>query len=190
MSTDGVDTSRRRFLTAAASVVGGVGAVYVAYPFLASMAPSERARAAGAPVEVDISKLEPGQMLTVEWRGKPVWIVNRTRKCWTPSRPGCEPRRSEFGCAAAAGLCQERVSLDQAGNPGAGRYLHPPGLLADLSAGSRAGRSGSGLEGRFLLSLPRFEVRSRRPRVQSVPAPTNLVVPPHPISATSRDSDR
>ena len=61
MSTDGVDPSRRRFLTAAATVVGGVGAVYTAVPFLVSMAPSERARAAGAPVEVDISKLEPAQ---------------------------------------------------------------------------------------------------------------------------------
>ncbi len=78
MSTDGVDTSRRRFLTAATSVVGAVGAVYVAVPFLASMAPSERARAAGAPVEVDISKLEPGQKINVEWRGKPVWVVKRT----------------------------------------------------------------------------------------------------------------
>ncbi|BAZ94915.1 ubiquinol-cytochrome c reductase iron-sulfur subunit [Thiohalobacter sp. COW1] len=76
--SDGVDTSRRRFLTAATSVVGAVGAVYVAVPFVKSMWPSARAQAAGAPVEVDISKIEPGQMLNVEWRGKPVWIVNRT----------------------------------------------------------------------------------------------------------------
>ena len=76
--SDGVDTSRRRFLTAATSVVGAVGAVYVAVPFVKSMWPSARAQAAGAPVEVDISKIEPGQMLNIEWRGKPVWIVNRT----------------------------------------------------------------------------------------------------------------
>ncbi len=78
MSGEGVDTSKRRFLTAAATVVGGIGAVYVAVPFVSSMMPSERAKAAGAPVEADISKLEPGQMLRFKWRGKPVWVVKRT----------------------------------------------------------------------------------------------------------------
>lgn len=78
MSDDGVDTRRRRFLTVAASVVGGVGAGYTMVPFVASMLPSERAKAAGAPVEADISKLESGQKINVEWRGKPVWIVRRT----------------------------------------------------------------------------------------------------------------
>ena len=78
MSGEGVDTSKRRFLTAAATVVGGVGAVFVAVPFVESMLPSERAKAAGAPVEADISKIEPGQMLRFKWRGKPVWVVKRT----------------------------------------------------------------------------------------------------------------
>jgi len=78
MSGDGVDTSKRRFLIAATTVVGGVGTVYTAVPFLASWMPSERAKAAGAPVEADISKLEDGQMLRVQWRGKPVWMVKRT----------------------------------------------------------------------------------------------------------------
>lgn len=74
-----VDNSKRRFLTTAASVVvGGAGAAAVAVPFVASMLPSAKARAAGAPVEVDISKLEVGQMITVEWRGKPVWLLNRS----------------------------------------------------------------------------------------------------------------
>ena len=76
MSTD-VDAGRRRFLTTSASVVGGVAAIGMAVPFVAAWQPSERARAIGAPVEVDISKLEPGQMLTQKWRGKPVWIVRR-----------------------------------------------------------------------------------------------------------------
>ncbi len=80
MSGDGVDTSKRRFLTVAATVVGGVGAVYTAVPFLASWMPSERAKAAGAPIEADISKLEDGQMLRVQWQGKPVWIVKRTER--------------------------------------------------------------------------------------------------------------
>ena len=78
MSGDGVDTSKRRFLTAAATVVGGIGAVYTAVPFLASWMPSEKAKAAGAPVEADISKLETGQMIRVQWRGKPVWVLRRS----------------------------------------------------------------------------------------------------------------
>ncbi|MFA7269095.1 MAG: ubiquinol-cytochrome c reductase iron-sulfur subunit [Sterolibacterium sp.] len=75
---DKVDCGRRRLLVATATA-GGVAGVVAAVPFVASMLPSERAKSAGAPVEVDISKLEPGQMLTVEWRGKPVWIINRTK---------------------------------------------------------------------------------------------------------------
>ena len=79
MSTaDDVNLGRRRLLTAASLVVGGVGVVYAAVPFVASWSPSARAQAAGAPVEVDISKLEPGARITVEWRGKPVWVVRRT----------------------------------------------------------------------------------------------------------------
>jgi ubiquinol-cytochrome c reductase iron-sulfur subunit len=80
MSGDGVDAGKRRFLIAATTVVGGVGAVYTAVPFLASWLPSERAKAAGAPVEADISKLEAGQMIRVQWRGKPVWVVKRTEE--------------------------------------------------------------------------------------------------------------
>ncbi|MCG5535068.1 ubiquinol-cytochrome c reductase iron-sulfur subunit [Ectothiorhodospira mobilis] len=71
--------SRRRFLTAATGLVGGAGVTALAYPYLASWSPSARARHAGAPVEVDISGIEPGQMITVEWRGKPIWITHRTQ---------------------------------------------------------------------------------------------------------------
>jgi len=73
-----VDTRKRKFLIAATSAVGGVAVAGVAVPLVMSMLPSARAKAAGAPVEVDIGKIEPGMLLTVEWRGKPVWIVNRT----------------------------------------------------------------------------------------------------------------
>ncbi len=83
MSGDAVDTSKRRFLIAATTVVGSVGAVYTAVPFLASWMPSERAKAAGAPVEADISKLEDGQMIRVQWRGKPVWILKRNEEMLT-----------------------------------------------------------------------------------------------------------
>lgn len=78
MSKDGVDLGRRRFLTATTSVVGAAGAVAAAIPFITYMTPSDRARAAGAPVEVNISKLEPGKLMRVKWRGKPVWILKRT----------------------------------------------------------------------------------------------------------------
>ena len=71
-------TGRRRFLITATSVAGGIARVAWATPFILSMMPSERAKAAGAPVEVDISKLEPGMLLLVEWRGKVVWILSRT----------------------------------------------------------------------------------------------------------------
>src|SRR5262245_6517610 len=76
-SEEKMDCGRRRLLVATAAV-GGVGGVVVATPFVKSMLPSERAKAAGAPVEVDISKLGAGEMMTVEWRGKPVWIIKRT----------------------------------------------------------------------------------------------------------------
>ena len=78
MSNEGVDGNRRRFLTAATSVFGAAGAAAVAWPFLASLKPSARARALGAPVIADISTLEPGMRATYLWRGQPIWIVRRT----------------------------------------------------------------------------------------------------------------
>ncbi|WP_444677290.1 ubiquinol-cytochrome c reductase iron-sulfur subunit [Halomonas sp. E19] len=78
MADNGVNKGRRRLLLGATTVVGAVGAVGVAVPFVASWQPSARARAAGAPVRADISKLEDGQRMTVEWRGRPVWVVRRT----------------------------------------------------------------------------------------------------------------
>jgi ubiquinol-cytochrome c reductase iron-sulfur subunit len=78
MAEKELDEGKRRFLLTATTVASGVAAGAAAVPFVASMLPSERAKAAGAPVEVDVSKLEPGQKITVEWRGKPVWIVRRT----------------------------------------------------------------------------------------------------------------
>jgi ubiquinol-cytochrome c reductase iron-sulfur subunit len=77
MSDTPVDASKRTWLIAS-GCAGAVGTVFTAVPFVSSMQPSERAKAAGAPVEVDISTLKPGEKLTVEWRGKPVWLVRRT----------------------------------------------------------------------------------------------------------------
>ncbi len=77
MSANEVDKTKRNFLLAAGAL-GAVAGGAAVIPFVGSMLPSERAKAAGAPIEVDISKIEPGQIATFEWRGKPVWVVNRT----------------------------------------------------------------------------------------------------------------
>ncbi len=78
MSNDGVNAGRRRFLVAATSVVGAAGAAGAAIPFLGSWAPSARAKAAGAPVRVNIGKIQPGQQIVAEWRGQPVFVLHRT----------------------------------------------------------------------------------------------------------------
>ncbi|CAK0759783.1 Ubiquinol-cytochrome c reductase iron-sulfur subunit [Gammaproteobacteria bacterium] len=80
MNVNDVNKDRRRFFLMATSVMGGVGTVAALVPFISSMQPSAKDQAVGAPIEVDISKLEPGQMMTVEWRGKPVWILRRTKE--------------------------------------------------------------------------------------------------------------
>jgi len=80
MADKELDQSKRRFLIAATGAAGGVAGAAAAVPFVASMLPSERAKAAGAPVEADIGNLAPGELTRVEWRGKPVWIVRRTQE--------------------------------------------------------------------------------------------------------------
>ena len=77
--TKDVDRSKRRLLVAASVAAGGVATAGATAPFVISLMPSERAKAAGAPIEVDITKIEPGAMMVVEWQGKPVWIVHRTK---------------------------------------------------------------------------------------------------------------
>jgi ubiquinol-cytochrome c reductase iron-sulfur subunit len=88
-----VDKTRRN-LVVATSVVGGAASVGAAVPFLASMWPSERARAAGAPVEVDVSRIPPGELTVIEWRGKPVWVLRRTKEM-IASLKAVEPRLSD-----------------------------------------------------------------------------------------------
>ena len=91
MANEGVNQGRRRFLTGTTAVVGGIGAAFAAVPFVKSWEPSERAKNAGAPVLQDISKIEPGQKVSVLWRGSPVWIVNRT-KAMLDTLPGLDGR--------------------------------------------------------------------------------------------------
>jgi ubiquinol-cytochrome c reductase iron-sulfur subunit len=88
-SEEEIDKQRRQFLLTATGVLGGIGAVCALTPFVSSWLPSAKAEAAGAPVEVDLSKLEPGQQATVEWRGRPVWIIRRT-KAMLAQLPGSE----------------------------------------------------------------------------------------------------
>ena len=80
MSSEGVNSGRRKFLVTATSAVGAAGAVGIAVPFLGSWNPSAKAKAAGAPVKFDFGKLEPGAMVVVEWRGKPVYVMRRTEE--------------------------------------------------------------------------------------------------------------
>lgn len=79
-STQPTTSNRRKFLTNMTQVMGGVGGLFALIPFLSSMSPSERAKSAGAPIEIDVSTLQPGSYKVVEWRGKPVWVVRRTKK--------------------------------------------------------------------------------------------------------------
>ncbi len=180
MSADGVDLKKRRFLTAATSVVGAVGAGYVIYPFLASWSPSEKAKAAGAPAEADISKLEPGQMMRVKWRGKPVWVVYRTEQnlrdlpaivdrladpnSELPQQPPyCqnEYRSIKPQYLVAIGICTHL---------GCSPTYRPDVAPADL---------GPEWVGGFFCPChgSRFDLAARV--YKGVPAPSNMVIPPH-----------
>ena len=182
MSTDNVDTGRRRFLVASTSVVGAVGAGFVAVPFLSSWSPSERAKNAGAPVEVDISKMTEGQMLTVEWQSKPVWIVKRSAKTLADLTKNEESLRDP-----ASDVIDQQPAYAQNAN----RSIKPeilvlvgicthlgcsPTFRPDIGAADLGGDSWLG--GFFCpCHSSKFDLAGRV--FQGVPAPTNLVVPPH-----------
>ena len=180
MSAEGVDLKRRRFLTAAASVVGGVGVVAVAVPFVSSMQPSARAQAAGAPVEADISKLEPGQMMTVEWRGKPVWIVNRTKAVLDalPTLDGKlrDPQSKESDQPANAKNEFRSIKPEYLVLVGICTHLgcSPQAVPADAKA-----QMGQDWEGGFLCPChgSKFDLAGRV--YKGSPAPINLEVPPY-----------
>ncbi|MDT3668855.1 MAG: ubiquinol-cytochrome c reductase iron-sulfur subunit [Aromatoleum sp.] len=188
MSVDQKMDSGRRQLLVATSAAGGVAAVATAVPFVASLTPSERAKAAGAPVEADISKLAPGEMMTVEWRGKPVWILRRTPEMLASldkteslvSDPGSEkPMQPEYAqnkyrsvkpeYLVAVGICTHlgcspsekfKVGAESGVRPDwAGGFLCPcHGSLFDL-----AGRV-----------------------YRSMPAPDNLEIPPYKFLADTK----
>ena len=179
MSNAPVDNSRRRFLTIATSVVGGVGAVGAAVPFIASWNPSERAKSAGAPVEVDISKLESGQLIRVEWRGKPVWIVNRTPKMLEQMKQHEDQLRDPNS--------EEPQQLASAQN---GFRSKRPELFVAVGICTHLGCSPSFLNGSFGEKVEgtdsgffcpchgsKFDMAGRG--FQNVPAPLNLEIPPY-----------
>jgi ubiquinol-cytochrome c reductase iron-sulfur subunit len=181
MINDGVNNSRRRLLIGATSVVGAVGAVGAAVPFVASWIPSAKARAAGAPVKVDISKLEVGQQMIIEWRGKPVWIVHRTQK-------------SLKSLAALDTVLADPQSLN-AKQPdyipsGSHRSLKPnimimTGLCTHLGCSPTyrpeiaPADLGSDWKGGFFCPChgSRFDLAGRV--YANLPAPSNLDIPPH-----------
>ena len=181
MSADGVDLKKRRFLTAATSVVGAVGAGYVVYPFLAAWAPSEKAKAAGAPVEADIGKLEPGQMMRVKWRGKPVWIVHRTEqnlKDLAALEPILlDPKSDDAGqqpdyCKNPTRSIKEKylVAVGICTHLGCSPTYRPDVAPADLGADWKGG---------FFCPChgSRFDLAGRV--YSGVPAPKNLEIPPY-----------
>lgn len=177
---DKVDRSKRRFLIAATSAVGGVAAVAVATPFVASMLPSARAKAAGAPVEFDISKVEPGMLVTAQWRGKPVWIVNRTKEMLNllgnhdghlrdpESKESDQPvycknatRSIKPEYLVAIGICTHLGCV-----PSYRPEVGPADLGADWPGGFLCPCHGS-----------RYDLAARV--YKDVPAPLNLPIPPH-----------
>ena len=179
-SAEGVDLRKRRILVVTTSVVGAVGAAYVAVPFLASWQPSARAKAAGAPVEADFSKLEMGALLRVKWRGKPVWIVRRTQEMLDslpalndvlldpnsdesdqPSDCKNEQRSQKAEYFIGVGICTHL---------GCSPTFRPEVAPADLGAEWKGG---------FFCPChgSRFDLAGRV--YAGVPAPLNLVIPPH-----------
>jgi len=187
MSEQVVDKRRRLFLTAAATAVTGVGAAYVAVPFVASMNPSDRAKAAGAPVEADISKLEPGQLIRVEWRGKPVWILKRTEEVLVQLEemkdqlrdPESNESEQPESCKNVARSIKPEVFLAVGicTHLGCSPTFRPDVAPQDL---------GPDWKGGFFCPChgSRFDLSGRV--FTGVPAPINLVIPPHEYITDTR----
>jgi ubiquinol-cytochrome c reductase iron-sulfur subunit len=180
MTHTDVDTSKRQFLTTALTVVGAVGTGYLAVPFLSQMQPSAKAMAAGAPVEVDISKMEDGQLLRVAWRGKPVWILNRTTEA-LKTLASLESQLADPG---------SNESIQPASSKNAVRSIKPEifiavGLCTHLGCSPTFRPEiaphdlGEDWKGGFFCPChgSKFDLAGRV--YSGVPAPTNLDVPPY-----------
>lgn len=179
---------RRFLLLAATSVVGGVGAVAVAVPFIKSMTPSARARAAGAPVEVDISKVEPGMMITVEWRGQPVWIVHRT-----PEMLANIPKLNERVADPESAQPLQPSYVGKETRSIKPEYLVLVGICSHLGCspteklkiGADSGLGDDWLGGFYCpCHGSKFDVSGRV--LKGMPAPVNLKVPPYTYLSDTR----
>ena len=188
MAETGVNNGKRRFLLAASSVAGGAAVVAAAVPFAWSMLPSARARAAGAPVEVDISKVEMGMMIRAEWRGQPVWVVRRTAEMLASLKEmdarvadpnSARPQQPEYARNEYRSRKQEWLVL-------IGICTHLGCSPTDkLQAGPDSGL-GDDWPGGFFCPChgSKFDLAGRVFR--DVPAPTNLVVPRYQFLTDTR----
>ena len=178
-----IDQGRRQLLTTATVLTGAVGVAFAAVPFLSSWKPSARAKALGAPVEIDISKLEPGAMLKIEWRGKPVWVVRRTPEMIERLAAGeallADPnsnssKQPEYARNAARAVNPEYfVVLGVCTHLGCAPMSRFEPGDAELTTGNVAWPGG------FYCPChgSKFDLSGRVYR--GVPAPTNLEVPPY-----------
>lgn len=185
MPSDGVNPKRRRFLATATSAVGGAGVVAVAWPFISSMQPSDRAQAAGAPVEVNIEKIEPGQLVRYEWRGKPVWVVRRTQRMLR-SLDDIEPKLRDPDSRAASQQPAYAQNQFRSIKP---EYLVLIGICTHLGCSPTFTPQPSpdmGGVGGFFCPChgSRFDLAGRV--FKNVPAPINLEVPPYKYLTETR----
>ena len=186
MSNDGVNTGRRRFLVVATSVVGAAGAAGAAIPFLGSWAPSAKAKAAGAPVRVNINKIQPGQQIVAEWRGQPVFVLHRTPEIMaalpTIDAQMADPKSQEseqpdYVDAAARSIKPEiLIVLGVCTHLGCSPTFRPEVAPADL---------GPEWVGGYFCAChgSRYDLAGRVYKGQ--PAPLNLPVPPHSYETDS-----
>lgn len=187
MSEKETDQCKRQFLVAATTVAGGVAAGAAAVPFVASMLPSERAKAAGAPVEVDLSAIAPGERLTIEWQGKPVWIVRRTKEM-------LEAIRGNDGNVADP-QSKKKMQPEYATNEMRAikdEYLVVVGICTHLGCSpvskfaKQAEAFDANWQGGFYCPChgSLFDLAGRV--YKNKPAPDNLVVPPHKYLSDTR----
>ncbi len=186
MSNAPLNNSRRRFLTATTAVVGGLGAAAVAVPFIKSWNPSAKAKAAGAPVEVDVSKLEEGQMVRVEWRGKPVWVVRRSQSIVDALKTHDNQLRDpDSGEEQQPGYAQNTYrSIKPEYFVAVGICTHlgcSPSYLPDSFS-----EQVQGVKSGFFCPChgSKFDMAGRV--FQGVPAPLNLVIPKHMYLSDTR----
>ena len=187
MAYESVDKGKRRFLIAATAAMGGMATATVATPFVLSMLPSERAKAAGAPVEVDISKIEDGALLTVEWQGKPVWILHRT-KDMLANLTKHDAILSDSDCSVP----QQPNYCTNATRSIKPEYMVMVGICTHLGCSPtpklKAGDDGMGSDwvGGFFCPChgSKFDLAGRV--IKGSPAPINLVVPKYKYLSETR----